>query len=50
LAQLDDRFVLCHNSFFLNRHNISHVDSKERISYFKNDEYCYVSVRNLKKI
>ncbi|MFO3689348.1 quorum-sensing response regulator AgrA [Staphylococcus felis] len=50
LAQLDDRFVRCHNSFVLNRHNISHVDSKERIAYFKNDEYCYVSVRNLKKI
>ncbi|MGV3244405.1 quorum-sensing response regulator AgrA [Staphylococcus sp. 11261D007BR] len=50
IAQLDDRFFRCHNSFVLNRHNITHVNSKERIAYFKNDEFCYVSVRNLKKI
>ncbi|MBI5974796.1 quorum-sensing response regulator AgrA [Staphylococcus canis] len=50
MAQLDDRFFRCHNSFVLNRHNVSRVDSKERIAYFKNDEFCYVSVRNLKKI
>lgn len=50
LAQIDGRFFRCHNSFVLNRHNITHVDAKERIVYFKNDEFCYVSVRNIKKI
>lgn len=50
LAQLDDRFFRCHNSYVLNRRNITSVDTKERIAYFKNEEFCYVSVRNLKKI
>ncbi|MCG3402882.1 LytTR family DNA-binding domain-containing protein [Staphylococcus massiliensis] len=50
LAQIDDRFFRCHNSFVLNRNNIERIDSKERIVYFKNEEYCYASVRNIKKI
>lgn len=35
LAQLDERFFRCHNSFVVNRHNIESIDSKERIVYFK---------------
>ena len=50
LAQLDDRFFRCHNSFVVNRHNIDSVDSKERIVTFRNGEHCYASVRNVKKI
>lgn len=50
LAQLDERFFRCHNSFVINRHNIESIDSKERIVYFKNGENCFASVRNVKKI
>lgn len=50
LSQIDDRFFRCHNSYVLNRHNIKTIDSKERIVYFKNNEHCYASVRNIKKI
>lgn len=50
LSQLDERFFRCHNSFVVNRHNIESIDSKERIVYFNNQEYCYASVRNIKKI
>ena len=50
LAQLDERFFRCHNSFVVNRHNIESIDSKERIVYFKNGENCFASVRNVKKI
>ena len=49
LAQLDERFFRCHNSFVINRHNIESIDSKERIVYFKNGENCFASVRNVKK-
>ena len=28
LAQLDERFFRCHNSFVINRHNIESIDSK----------------------
>lgn len=49
LAQLDERFFRCHNSFVVNRHNIESIDSKERIVYFKNGENCFASVRNVKK-
>ena len=50
LAQLDERFFRCHNSFVINRHNIESIDSKERIVYFKNGENCFASVRNVKNI
>ena len=50
LAQLDERFFRCHNSFVVNRHNIESIDSKERIVNFKNGEHCFASVRNVKKI
>lgn len=50
LDQLDERFFRCHNSFVVNRHNIDSIDSKSRVVYFKNNEYCYASVRNVKKI
>ncbi|RIM57944.1 DNA-binding response regulator, partial [Staphylococcus arlettae] len=43
LSQLDERFFRCHNSFVVNRHNIESIDSKERIVYFNNQEYCYAS-------
>ena len=50
IDNLDERFFRCHNSFVVNRHNIESIDSKERIVYFNNQEYCYASVRNIKKI
>ncbi|UXR75728.1 MULTISPECIES: LytTR family DNA-binding domain-containing protein [unclassified Staphylococcus] len=50
LSQVDQRFFRCHNSFVLNRHNISNVEPKERVVHFKNGEFCYASVRNIKKI
>ena len=50
ISQIDDRFFRCHNSFVVNRHNISSINSKVRVVYFKNGEHCYASVRNVKKI
>ena len=50
LAQLDDRFFRCHNSFVVNRHNIESIDSKERMVYFKMAKivsHPYVMSKNL---
>ena len=50
LSQLDDRFFRCHNSYVINKNNVSAVNSKDRIIYFENQEFCCASVRNIKKI
>lgn len=48
LALMDDCFYRCHNSYVVNRSNITEVDVKKRILYMKNGSVCYASNRSIK--
>lgn len=47
---LDERFVLCHRSFLINRNNISEINIKDRTVTMSNHDICIVSAKLMKSI
>lgn len=46
----DNRLARCHKSFVVNICNITSIDKKNKIIYFKNNMHCFVSRRLLKEV
>lgn len=50
IVQCDNRLMRCHKSFVVNLDNVKTIDKKQKLLYFKEDIYCYVSRRHLKEV
>jgi len=48
IVDLDERFILCHRSYVVNRDHIDYVDRKNKLVYMKNGDTCEVSRNGLK--
>lgn len=48
LLEMDSRFYRCHNSYVVNKDNISEIDFATREIQMVNGQICYASSRFLK--
>lgn len=50
IVEQDSRLYHCHRSFVVNPYNISRIDKKERVVYFKNGASCFVAKSKIKSL
>lgn len=49
VVKCDSRLMRCHKSFVANIDNVKQIDKKQKILYFKDDVFCFISRRLLKE-
>ena len=50
LLKLDERFILCHRSFLVNKNHIKEIHLKDRTILMNNDDICISSAKSMKAL
>lgn len=50
IVKMDKRLFQCHRSFIVNPANITRIDRKKRLAYFRNNKSCLISRTKLTKL